>query len=228
MKLLLDSADQNGLEVTVYFEIVREEDPKNAVEDLLYLLNHYSDHPAWLKVEGKPVLFVYGRAVNQIDLAGWKQVVKETNQNYPGGAIFMGDKISSDAAEIFDGIHKYNITGLTKGMSAEEIRTWSNESFPEWVQTAGEKISCVTIIPGYDDTVTGREDPRPITDRHGGETFRVLWEAAIAANPDWVLITSWNEWHEGSEIEPSLTHGDRELKISAEFAPRFKALGDSR
>jgi hypothetical protein len=38
------------------------------------------------------------------------------------------------------------------------------------------------------------------------------------------LITSWNEWHEGSEIEPSVEHGDRELRTTAEFAPKFKRL----
>ena len=226
MKLLLDTANRHGLEVTVYFEIVREDEPKNAVEDVLYLLNQYSEHPAWLKLDGKPVLFVYGRAVNQIDLTGWQQVIQSTNESCP--AIFIGDRISGEAASIFDGIHKYNITGIIAGKSAEEIRTWANEVFPEWVETAGaDCISCITIIPGYDDSKIGRDDPRPITDRHEGETFRILWEAAIEANPDWVLITSWNEWHEGSEIEPSLAHGDRELKITGEFAPRFKLLDDA-
>ncbi|MFN3422855.1 MAG: hypothetical protein ACK40X_14170 [Armatimonadota bacterium] len=51
-----------------------------------------------------------------------------------------------------------------------------------------------------------------------------MWEAAIEANPDWVLITSWNEWHEGSEIEPSVENGDRELKTTAKYALRFKQL----
>jgi len=36
---------------------------------------------------------------------------------------------------------------------------------------------------------------------------------AIKADPDWVLITSWNEWHEGSEIEPSWEDGDAYLKL---------------
>jgi hypothetical protein len=46
-----------------------------------------------------------------------------------------------------------------------------------------------------------------VTERWGGETYRVLWEEAVAAHPDYVLITSWNEWHEGSEIEPSVEYG---------------------
>ena len=49
-------------------------------------------------------------------------------------------------------------------------------------------------------------------------------EEAVAANPDWILITSWNEWHEGSEIEPSVEYGDRSLKEVAKFAPGFSKL----
>jgi len=96
-------------------------------------------------------------------------------------------------------------------MSTQQIRAWAKENYPAAVKTAGDKISCLTIIPGFDDHKLGRKEPRPITDRHNGETYRILWQEAIAADPDWVLITSWNEWHEGSEIEPSLENGDRAL-----------------
>jgi glycoprotein endo-alpha-1,2-mannosidase len=91
------------------------------------------------------------------------------------------------------------------------------------VKTAGDKISCVTIIPGYDDShLPERAAPRPITDRHGGQTYRTLWQEAIAAHPDWILITSWNEWHEGSEIEPSAKNGERELKTTREYSAQFR------
>ena len=49
------------------------------------------------------------------------------------------------------------------------------------------------------------------------------WHAALDSDPDWVLITSWNEWHEGSEIEPSLEHGDREIVATAGFAQDFRS-----
>jgi len=51
----------------------------------------------------------------------------------------------------------------------------------------------------------------------------VLWEEALRANPDWVLITSWNEWHEGSEIEPSWEYGDLYIRLTGRYAPRFLA-----
>ena len=51
----------------------------------------------------------------------------------------------------------------------------------------------------------------------------MLWRAAIAAVPDWVLLTSWNEWHEGSEIEPSVEYGSRILDETAAFSREFLA-----
>ena len=48
-------------------------------------------------------------------------------------------------------------------------------------------------------------------------------EEAIKSKPDWVLITSWNEWHEGSEIEPSLEFDGKYVQLTFEFAPRFRA-----
>jgi hypothetical protein len=59
----------------------------------------------------------------------------------------------------------------------------------------------------------------PVTDRWGGETYRVLWQDAAA--PDYVLITSWNEWHEGSELEASVEYGSRILDDTAAFSRAF-------
>ena len=225
LPLLLDTAQKHGLKVTVYYEAVKPRSapvPSGAVKDVLYLLGRYAKHPAWLTVNGKPVIFVYGRAVNEIKLAGWQSVIAEVNQKYPGGALFIGDQLSPKAAQVFDGIHTYNVTGRTKGMSSEELRAWARQQYPQAVKTAGDKISCVTVIPGYDDSrLAERPAPRPITDRQGGQTYRTLWEEAIAARPNWILITSWNEWHEGSEIEPSAENADRELKTTREYSRQF-------
>ncbi len=229
MPLMLDTARKHGLAISVYYETVPPRGKptvEGAVDDLLYIVRKYGGHPAWLKVGGRPVIFVYGRAVGELKLDGWAKVIDEFTTKYPGGAVFIGDRITPEAARVFDGIHTYNPTGLTKGKSVAEIRAWAGTTFPEWVKTAGpDRIACVTIIPGYDDSVQpSRKPPRPITDRHDGQTYRVMWEQAIAANPDWIIVTSWNEWHEGSEIEPSAELGDRDLKITRQFAPKFVAL----
>ena len=39
--------------------------------------------------------------------------------------------------------------------------------------------------------------------RQNGATYDNLWKAAIKAHPDGVTITSFNEWGEGTQIEPA-------------------------
>ena len=92
------------------------------------------------------MIFVYGRAINEMKLDGWEKIMNEFTAKRPAGAVFIGDKISPEAAKIFDGIHTYNPTGLTKGKSLEEIKTWAQTTFPEWVKTAGPDR--IAVEPG--------------------------------------------------------------------------------
>ena len=85
-------------------------------------------------------------------------------------------------------------------------------------------IACATVIPGYDDTKIRK--PGLKADRLDGQVYRVLWDEAMKAKPDWVLITSWNEWHEGSEIEPSLEYSDQYLRLTGSYALRFRRGGN--
>ena len=103
---------------------------KVALGDLAYIMKKYASHPAWLRSGGKPVIFVYVRALNDLKLPGWQKVVDGFAAQYPEGAAFIGDRISPESARVFAGIHTYNPTGLTKGKTAEEIRTWARTTFP--------------------------------------------------------------------------------------------------
>jgi hypothetical protein len=187
------------------------------------VLHRYAEHPAWLCVDDKPVVFVYGRAVDEIGLGGWLEAVSEVNRRYPRKAAFFGDQLSRSAARVFDGIHTYNTAGQLRGKEPADARRWAAEAYPAWVEAADayRRISTLTLIPGYDDTKIRKPGLR--VERYDGALYRVQWEQAIEADPHWILITSWNEWHEGSEIEPSHEDGDAYMKMTAELAARFKS-----
>ena len=140
----------------------------------------------------------------------------------------IADGYSEAYARLFDGVHTYNICGWVQGKSPEELRQPSAASFASAVRLAKShgRISCVTVIPGYDDTKIRK--PGLKAERHDGQTYQVLWEEALKADPDWVLITSWNEWHEGSEIEPSWEDGDKFIKLTGGYAQRFRATAASQ
>jgi glycoprotein endo-alpha-1,2-mannosidase len=228
MPLLLAAAARHGFSVSAYFERIAGEDvasrKSSAIADLDYLLNHYATHKAWLRTASKPVVFVYGRAVHALSPTEWQEVVAQMRQDNPGGVVLVADALSPGVVSAFDGASTYNITGQTQHKTPPQIREWAHAAYPKMVAAAGPgKISTVTVIPGYDDSKLGRPPPRPVTQRWGGETYRVLWQEAVAASPDYVLITSWNEWHEGSEIEPSVEYGSVMLNDTAIFAREFLA-----
>jgi len=226
MPLLLEAAQRHNLTVSAYYEKVGGADSgsriKAAVADLGYLLAQYGHHKAWLRAGGRPVIFIYGRAIGALSPAEWQEVEAQVRRDNPGGVALVADSLDPKFAAVFDGTSTYNVTGQTQHKSPQQIRDWARIAYPRMVGAAGAgKISTVTVIPGYDDSKAGRPAPRPVTQRFGDETYRVLWQEAIAARPDYVLITSWNEWHEGSEIEPSLEYGSLFLNATSVFSREF-------
>lgn len=223
MQRILDACAEAELGVTIYYETVPgTKNAASAANDLLRVLERYAEHPAWLRVGDRPVLFVYGRAIGEIGLPGWRDAVAQLTQRRQPQALVIGDRISRQAAEVFDGLHTYNTAGALRGKSVDEVKQWAQQTYPQWVQTAKQagRISTITVIPGYDDTKI--RTPGLRVERFDGESYRAQWQAAIEADPDWILVTSWNEWHEGSEIEPSVELGDQYLKLTGEFARKFK------
>lgn len=52
--------------------------------------------------------------------------------------------------------------------------------------------------------------------------LRTTWQAAVDGNADWVQLTTWNDFSEGTEFEPSADAGWSWLDISAYYIARFK------
>ncbi len=80
------------------------------------------------------------------------------------------------------------------------------------------------IIPGYDDRSLRGSD-RPVLGRDGGQFYRQHWAMAepfISSDVPHVSITSFNEWHEGTEIEPSHRYGVSYLDSTKELSQRQK------
>jgi len=212
-----------GLELTIYYERVPQpQTAESAARDIVALLKRYGKDPAWLKVDGRPVVFIYSRAIEEIGLAGWAEAIERINRDYPGGAVLIGDRLSQSAASVFAGIHTYNTAGHLSGLPLTQADEWIAKAFPQAVEMARNhgRISTVTVIPGYDDTKIRK--PGLAVDRLDGRLYRAQWDR-VPDDCDWVLITSFNEWHEGSEIEPSVEFGEKYLGLTADFAKRFKS-----
>jgi hypothetical protein len=65
-----------------------------------------------------------------------------------------------------------------------------------------------SVTPGYFDKLLDR-DPQlaPELDRQNGLTLTRQFQAAVKTRPDHILVYSWNEYFEGTAIEPTMEHG---------------------
>lgn len=242
LDLALPVARRHGMALTAYYEQVPLPDAATpsakadaVLGDLTYLLDRHGADPAWLKVGGRPVIFVFRRAIGQLGLDGWWVVNQRLRQRSPAPLLIADvdlDQPTGPVSAAFAGVHAYNNSDHTAGKSAAEIGAWAAEAFPRWTRRWQGRITCLTLIPGFGNLKTGDAAARRPTERHGGATYRTLGEQAIRARPDWLLVTSWNEWHEGTEIEPSDEEGSRALDethgLTAAFRrtpPRAIALG---
>jgi hypothetical protein len=138
-------------------------------------------------------------------------------------AILVGDLMDQALLPAFDGVFNYNELDTKAHMENMEwvASTGSYiqvDSYWRFVLSArrrgysflGDRLTMGTVIPGYDDTMV-RNGSRAIP-RDGTGTYRDYWDIINGVDVDWVFITSWNEWHEGTEIEPSMEHGYEALE----------------
>jgi glycoprotein endo-alpha-1,2-mannosidase len=81
-------------------------------------------------------------------------------------------------------------------------------------QAHARRLLCAPSVgPGYDaKAATG--DPR-VKPRDDGRTYDSMWRAALAADADIVTITSYNEWSEGTQIEPAGRGGRYQSYVGA-------------
>lgn len=110
--------------------------------------------------------------------------------------------------DLFDGVHIYFQGEIP--LTILDILNRSNA-----LKAAVKEVNfAATVNPGFDNTPWYEEwnYNHLVIDRQEGDFYRRLWEAAVTSDPDWILLTSFNEWHEGTEVEPSEEYGDLYLQ----------------
>ena len=104
----------------------------------------------------------------------------------------------------FDGFYTYFASnGFSYGSSWKNWRELANFAFKSSLQFVP------SIGPGYADTRIRPWNGKNTANRREGGYYEAGWRAAVNTKPKMVSITSFNEWGEGTQIEPTvsmLTH----------------------
>ena len=108
------------------------------------------------------------------------------------------------------------------GLYTYDVHIYDGSSFPRLCASARKLhlICAPSVGPGYDARAAGDGRMRP---RNDGETYDGMWRSALRAHADMVTITSYNEWHEGTQIEPAADNGLQYESYDGAYGLRGKA-----
>jgi glycoprotein endo-alpha-1,2-mannosidase len=119
-------------------------------------------------------------------------------------------------------------TGRFDGVYSYDILLFDGDFFARYcAQARRAHLLCAPSVgPGYiASRATGDTRVKP---RRRGTTYDSMWRAALAARPDMVTITSYNEWNEGTQIEPASSDPLRAGYLTYEGAYGLRGLAAER
>jgi hypothetical protein len=190
----------NGnLKWTILYEDEGTSDPpvEELIEDLNYIKEAYASSPYYLRIEGKPVVFVYnaiGSGQDPLDdLERWMEAKDETGFY----VVMRDDPLSEGKADpsSMDGWYRYK-----PGLRYDQVGNFS-----------------ASVSPGY----WRYHDSSPVLERNPS-AFEDATVKLAAADVKFKLVLTWNEWMEGTGVEPAqqILHNDKD-----NFKPAKKSYG---
>ena len=152
---------------------------------------------------------------------GWNETIYEIRAKGYTPYVIMDFGGYEDRLEGFidyfsnciDGIHMYYPLGFSN--NPLEVYDLYHEAC-ELAHSYG-KTFIATVVPGFNNVVASDYSPaalKSVVDRRNGVCYSSFWMIAKASHPDGYAITSFNEWHEGTEIEPSREYGYQYISLT--------------
>jgi hypothetical protein len=205
----------NGFETPTY---------SNLVTDFEYLAENVFSDPNYYRIDGRPVVFMYvSRAYFNDPLA--RQALDDARQalitSHGYDPYVVGDEIfdsgfnASRAAE-FDAVTTYDVFAMSGFSSGTVSQADVQQAHNKYAAAAAAGATVIpAITPGYNDKAvregnraTGRYFTNETIDQ-AGSVFTSLIDNAAAPNLDaatgnLLMVNSFNEWHEDTQIEPTI------------------------
>lgn len=201
------------------------DDLTNAMETIRRQL---VSRPSYFHYEGEPVLFYFWTGV-QDGNKPWINFVDDSLQGFLRISSSLRMYSAKDERRhtfgLFHGWSLYSPLELSAPANWE--RVWMQAYLNSDAGTRNLKI--LSVSPGYDDRhlrdPNRKTNPHRNVDRQQGDAYRRMIDFAVSVPdvPDMVLISTFNEYHENTHIEPSRNHGSLYSQMTQKFIEEGKS-----
>jgi hypothetical protein len=210
--LMQEAAEKNSFKVAMMYDETSQEDgaTDEAIADFTmfhdtYLSAKAAGHQAYLTYQGRPVIFIFPTAKH----TDWNKVRAMVSQWDPQPWLIYENPPGPNS-QAFDGFYAWINPG-DKGW-APNGSNWGEQYLESFYQTMDSKYSDKIVVGGawavFDDSKASWGLNRHISARCGQtyqDTFN-LWRKEIPTETPipFLMIETWNDYEEGSAIEPGL------------------------
>ncbi len=230
--LILDQANNYGLKVNFHLEPFPGRNAETSRTAMQYIIDSYGSHEAFYRLNGKPLFYVYDSYLTEAE--EWNTLLGSGEASIRGtkyDSVMIGLWVARNEEEFFiqsgfDGYYTYfAVDGFTFGS------TWGNWAYLDRWAAENDKLFIPCVGPGYIDTRIRPWNGRNIRGREAGKYYDRSFEQALKVHPSIIGLTSFNEWHEGTQIEPSVVKDGYEdflpmepdgyLKLTREWVRKY-------
>ena len=199
------------------------------VADFRHLKQRYFHHPQYLKLDGRPVVGLYVtrtfKGFTRQHLDNLRKAIG-TEVYAIADEAFFGKQAAPESARndgtVFDAYTAYNMFENARVREGDSALSYqAREAFPVFRAWARQVTFIPAVFPSYADFRGNKPLPGTPAD------FATLLDAAASIGerrpspaPRMVLLTSFNEWWEGTTIEPTEEYGRAYLDVIRRFTAR--------
>ncbi len=223
---ILEHPELGDMQIALFYETTGRmpdfTDLSNVRSDMEYMASNYFNHPNYYKIDGRPVLFVYlTRVLSREGLLDETMDIMRDAANDAGFDVYIvGDQVfgqppsSTNQLALLDAVTNYDVYGSSGArMHATQNKVdnyyQAQAGWRSKAHAAGTGFIPATS-PGFNDTGV-RDGHVPLSRKltandEFGSLFQAMVDQAITLvdeeTNNLFLVTSWNEWHEDTQIEP--------------------------
>jgi hypothetical protein len=223
LNVMLDQAAARGFYVGAAIDVFPDGSNRTreaVIASASYLVYDRANHPAWVRYNGKPVIFFAFQDRTGFTNEQWQEIRNAVDPDHNTYWVSEGLNGCCIHGGAFDAMYAFNIAwGSSSGVNNRNRSATLN---------AGGSFFVPTVHPGWDEDLIaqleGRPNPTSVRERANGAFLRGSWNGAVSTGSDVMLVISWNEFMENSHIEPSVNYGSQALDTLRPLVAAWKGI----